>query len=97
VLTWPLRQVSEDICPRCAKIFFVSITVDPERDTAEVLQQYAQSFGANFAGWLDVARAVGRTSVRTDGERGVPSSSASFLTTASLQVGCVVFATPRTF
>ena len=34
-----------------AKIFFVSITVDPERDTAEVLQQYAQLFGANFAGW----------------------------------------------
>jgi protein SCO1/2 len=34
-----------------AKISFVSITVDPERDTAEVLQQYAQSFGANFAGW----------------------------------------------
>ena len=34
-----------------AKISFVSITVDPERDTAEVLRQYAQSFGANFAGW----------------------------------------------
>ena len=34
-----------------AKIAFVSITVDPERDTAEVLKQYAQSFGANFAGW----------------------------------------------
>jgi protein SCO1 len=34
-----------------AKISFVSITVDPERDTVEVLRQYAQSFGANFAGW----------------------------------------------
>jgi len=34
-----------------AKISFVSITIDPERDTADVLQQYAQSFGANFAGW----------------------------------------------
>jgi protein SCO1 len=34
-----------------AKIRFVSITVDPERDTADVLKQYAQSFGANFAGW----------------------------------------------
>jgi protein SCO1 len=34
-----------------AKIRFVSITVDPERDTADVLKQYALSFGANFAGW----------------------------------------------
>jgi protein SCO1/2 len=33
------------------KIAFVSITVDPERDTAEVLKRYAQAFGANFAGW----------------------------------------------
>jgi protein SCO1/2 len=33
------------------KIAFVSITVDPERDTADVLKQYAQAFGANFAGW----------------------------------------------
>jgi protein SCO1 len=33
------------------KIAFVSITVDPERDTPEVLKEYAQSFGANLAGW----------------------------------------------
>jgi protein SCO1/2 len=33
------------------KIAFVSITVDPERDSAEVLKQYAQAFGANLAGW----------------------------------------------
>jgi protein SCO1 len=33
------------------KIAFVSITVDPERDTADVLKQYAQAFGANLAGW----------------------------------------------
>jgi protein SCO1/2 len=33
------------------KIAFVSITVDPDRDTAEVLKQYAQAFGANLAGW----------------------------------------------
>jgi len=35
-----------------AKIAFVSITVDPERDTPEVLKQYAQAFGANLAGWF---------------------------------------------
>ena len=34
-----------------AKIAFVSITVDPERDTPDVLKEYAQAFGANFAGW----------------------------------------------
>jgi protein SCO1/2 len=34
-----------------AKIAFVSITVDPERDTPQVLKAYAQSFGADLAGW----------------------------------------------
>jgi protein SCO1 len=34
------------------KIAFVSITIDPERDTPEVLKEYAQAFGANPAGWF---------------------------------------------
>jgi protein SCO1/2 len=34
-----------------AKVFFVSITVDPERDTPEVLKRYAQVHGVNLAGW----------------------------------------------
>jgi protein SCO1/2 len=34
-----------------SKIVFVSITVDPERDTPQVLKEYAQAFGANLAGW----------------------------------------------
>lgn len=33
------------------RVFFVSITVDPERDTPEVLRGYAQAHGANLAGW----------------------------------------------
>jgi protein SCO1 len=33
------------------KVYFVSITVDPERDTPEVLKQYARVHGANPAGW----------------------------------------------
>jgi protein SCO1 len=33
------------------KIAFVSITVDPARDTPEVLKEYAQAFGADLAGW----------------------------------------------
>src|SRR5712691_7698724 len=32
------------------KVFFLSITVDPERDTPAVLQRYAQAHGANLAG-----------------------------------------------
>ena len=48
------------------KIAFVSVTVDPERDTPEVLKDYAQAFGANPAGWVfatgapDVIRDVTR-------------------------------------
>jgi protein SCO1/2 len=33
------------------KVAFVSITVDPERDTPKVLKDYATAFDANFAGW----------------------------------------------
>jgi len=33
------------------RVSFVSITVDPERDTADVLARYARSFGANGVGW----------------------------------------------
>jgi protein SCO1/2 len=33
------------------KVFFVSITVDPERDTPEVLQRYAEAHKANPTGW----------------------------------------------
>jgi len=40
-----------------SKIAFASITVDPERDTPEVLKEYAQAFGANLAGWSFLAGA----------------------------------------
>jgi protein SCO1/2 len=48
------------------KVYFVSITVDPERDTPEVLTRYAQAHGANLSGWAfltgtpDEIRAVAR-------------------------------------
>jgi len=32
-------------------IYFVSITVDPERDKPEVLKHYAEAYKANPAGW----------------------------------------------
>jgi protein SCO1/2 len=49
-----------------AKVFFVSITVDPEHDTPEALTRYAQVHGADLGGWSfltgmpDEVRAVAR-------------------------------------
>jgi protein SCO1/2 len=34
-----------------SKVAFVSITVDPERDTPDALKEYAASFDADLAGW----------------------------------------------
>jgi protein SCO1 len=35
-----------------ARVFFVSITVDPQRDTPGALKQYAQGHGADLRGWV---------------------------------------------
>ena len=34
-----------------SKVAFVSITVDPKRDTPEALKEYAEAFDVNFEGW----------------------------------------------
>jgi protein SCO1 len=34
-----------------SKVVFLSISVDPEHDTPEVLTEYAEALGANLAGW----------------------------------------------
>ena len=59
-----------------AKVAFVAITVDPERDTPDVLRGYAQAHGARGAGWTfltgtpaeikDVARRYGVFARKTD-------------------------------
>lgn len=52
LLTAKMAQVQDELGADFAtRIAFVSITVDPERDTPDVLKQYAQTFGANPAGW----------------------------------------------
>jgi protein SCO1/2 len=52
LLTAKMAQVQDELGSEFGtKIAFVSITVDPERDTPEVLKQYAQNFDANLAGW----------------------------------------------
>ncbi|HEY2920502.1 MAG TPA: SCO family protein [Candidatus Binatia bacterium] len=57
------------------KVYFVSITVDPERDTPDVLKRYADAHKANPAGWAfltgapaeirDVAKRYGIYSKKT--------------------------------
>ena len=60
-----------------AQVAFVAITVDPERDTPEVLSHYAQAHGANVPGWAfltgtpaqvqDVTRRFGVFARKTSG------------------------------
>jgi protein SCO1/2 len=59
-----------------AKVAFVAITVDPERDTPDVLRSYAQAHGARRVGWAfltgtppeikDVVQRYGVFARRTD-------------------------------
>ena len=42
------NRLGSDLGP---KVFFVSITVDPERDTPAVLKRYAEAYKANLVGW----------------------------------------------
>jgi protein SCO1/2 len=52
LLTAKMVQAQDELGADFAtRIAFISITVDPERDTPAVLKQYAQNFGANLAGW----------------------------------------------
>jgi protein SCO1 len=58
VLTPMMSFVQDRLGPDFGtKIAFVSITVDPERDTPAVLTEYAEAFGANPAGWSFVTGA----------------------------------------
>jgi len=52
VLTALMAHVQDKLGPDFGRrIAFVSITVDPERDTPEVLKRYAETFGADLKGW----------------------------------------------
>jgi protein SCO1/2 len=52
MLTDKMARVQDELGPDFgAKIVFVSITVDPERDTPEALKEYAAAFDADFTGW----------------------------------------------
>jgi protein SCO1/2 len=52
VLTNNMARVQDELGSAFGpKVAFVSITVDPERDTPEVLKRYAENFGADLKGW----------------------------------------------
>ena len=52
MLTDKMARVQDELGPDFgSKIAFVSITIDPERDTPEALKEYAAAFGADLAGW----------------------------------------------
>jgi protein SCO1/2 len=52
LLTAKMAVVQAKLGPEFgSQVFFASVTVDPERDTPEVLKRYAQAHGANPAGW----------------------------------------------
>lgn len=51
--TATMVQLKRALGDRVGKdIFFYSISIDPERDTPEVLKMYAEKFGAGGPGWL---------------------------------------------
>ena len=45
-----LSQVMGELGPDAKRVQVVLITVDPERDTPEILKQYVQAFNPSFAG-----------------------------------------------
>src|SRR5689334_13890504 len=52
MLTDKLARVQDELGPDFGtKVAFVSITIDPERDTPAALQDYARSFQVDLAGW----------------------------------------------
>jgi protein SCO1 len=52
MLTDKLARVQDDLGSHFGSdVAFVSITVDPERDTPGVLKQHAQAFDVDFVGW----------------------------------------------
>jgi protein SCO1/2 len=66
-LTQKMAQVQDELGANFGpKIIFVSITLDPENDTSQVLKEYAQLFEAKPEGWvfltgsLDAIRDVAR-------------------------------------
>ena len=53
MLTVKMAHLQKDLGKAFGKdVAFVSITLDPERDTVEVLNNYAEALGADPTGWF---------------------------------------------
>lgn len=56
-----MAQVAKDLGPDADKLQVLFVTVDPERDTPQVLKQYVPSFNPSFLGLYGDAAATTRT------------------------------------
>jgi protein SCO1 len=56
-----MAQVMRELGPDAEKVQVLFVTVDPERDTPEVLRQYVPSFHTSFLGLHGDADAIART------------------------------------
>ncbi len=52
LLTAKLVGIQRQLGTDAARVRFVAITVDPEKDTPEALRRYAEGHGAKAPGWL---------------------------------------------
>jgi protein SCO1 len=57
-----MAQVAKELGPDADKLQVLFVTVDPERDTPEVLKQYVPSFNPSFLGLYGDAAATARAS-----------------------------------
>lgn len=84
-----LRQVKTELGPQADKVRVVFVSVDPERDTPDILQRYLAHFGADFKGLTgtpeDVAIAAQLYGVRYEkGDEG--ESAAGYLVSHTAHV-----------
>ena len=56
-----MAQVMRELGPDAERVQVLFVTVDPERDTAQVLKQYVPSFHPSFLGLYGDADAIART------------------------------------
>jgi len=56
-----MAQVMQELGPDAKRVQVLFVTVDPERDTPQVLKQYVPSFNATFLGLTGDADAIART------------------------------------
>jgi protein SCO1 len=101
-----LARVQRGLGPRSGRdVFIYSITVDPERDTPEVLDRYAKAFGAK-RGWLFLTGTPGDVKRLRSGfgdDPDLPPGKSDHLNLLSMGVeplarwsGCPTWTTPQT-